>query len=76
MLRSMAFDEVFDLIAGEDGHPGASDVIRSQPSTREEAVQLVLQAHRALMKLSEHNHQTFREVVRALEQSLDRSDSS
>jgi anti-anti-sigma factor len=76
MLRSMAFDEVFDLVAGEDGHPGASDVIRSEPGTREETVQTVLQAHRALMKLSQHNHQTFREVVRALEQSLGRSEPS
>ena len=76
MLCSMAFDEVFELIAGEEGHPDASDVIRARPSTREETVQVVLQAHRALMKLSQHNHQAFREVVRALEQSLGSSESS
>ena len=74
MLRSMAFDEVFDLVAGEHAHPGASHVISSEPGTREETVQTVLQAHRALMALSEHNLETFREVVQALERSLRRSD--
>ena len=74
MLRSMAFDEVFDVVAGEHAPPAASDVIPSEPGTREETVHTVLQAHRALMSLSQRNLETFREVVQALERSLRRPD--
>ena len=70
LLDSMGFDQVFHLL---DAPPTVPPVEATCSLPHEEApneqqlLQTVLQAHRTLMDLNEHNHNTFTDLVSALE---------
>ena len=71
VLLSMGFDEEFQLV-GEDGRPGAetdSETVPAGESELDEAAlnRTLLDAHRALIELSERNREAFADVVAALE---------
>lgn len=66
VLHSMALDEVFDIV---DAAAPAADAAREIPqhdADRESLARTLIDAHRALMDLSEHNRETFRDVVASL----------
>ena len=69
VLNSMALDEVFDIVedAGLD-----TDTIQEGPlqdTDKETLTRTLIDTHRALMDLSEHNREMFRDVVKALEKN-------
>ena len=69
VLKSMALDEVFDIVedAGLD-----TDTVREVPlqdTDKETLTRTLIDTHRALMDLSEHNREMFRDVVKALEKN-------
>jgi anti-anti-sigma factor len=73
VLRSMSFDTLFDIVTDQprlasestDAHPIPTGV-----PTRSEVGQTMLDAHRALMALSETGRLEFQDVVIALESDL------
>ena len=76
VLRSMSFDQLFDIVtappspAGSTAPPaGEEDIAGAEPSSRELG-QTMLDAHRALMALSETGRAQFEQVVAALEAEL------
>jgi len=76
VLRSMSFDQIFDIVTeprAEGTDPKAraagADIGGAQPSQRELG-QTMLDAHRALVTLSEAGRQEFEHVVAALEAEL------
>jgi anti-anti-sigma factor len=70
VLTSMAFDEVFDIVSHTSVQTGAEKELARQSADKETLTHTVLEAHRALMELSEHNEQMFRDVVTALEKNM------
>jgi anti-anti-sigma factor len=69
VLKSMALDEVFDIVedAGLD-----TDTVREVPlqdTDKETLTRTLIDTHRALMDLSEHNREMFRDVIKALEKN-------
>jgi anti-anti-sigma factor len=70
VLTSMALDEVFDIVSRASPVPASPEreVPRSD-ADREALSRTLLKAHRALMELSEHNVETFRDVVAKLEET-------
>lgn len=70
VLISMAFDEVFDIVSHALFECGAEKELARQDSDKETLTRTVLEAHRALMDLSEHNEKMFRDVVTALEKNM------
>ena len=71
VLQTMAFDEVFDIV--REPPPQAETVPTPEPVEIDEYLdrqavgQTVLEAHRNLMAMSEHNREVFEEVVAAFE---------
>ena len=70
VLISMAFDEVFDIVSQASFACGAEKELARQDTDKETLTRTVLEAHRALMELSEHNEEMFRDVVTALEKNM------
>ncbi len=70
VLTSMGFDAVLTILK-EEGRPGPAlrDIPVQERSERERA-QIVLDAHRRLMDMSDANAARFRDVVEALEQEI------
>jgi anti-anti-sigma factor len=66
VLNSMALDEVFDIIEDNTLETGAAEQIPLQNTDREALTRTLIDAHRALMDLNEHNREMFRDVVDAL----------
>jgi anti-anti-sigma factor len=78
VLRSMSFDQIFEIVSApamqDDGSEwdvggGEEDIHAAEPSAREMG-QTMLDAHRALMALSEAGRLQFEQVVVALEAEL------
>lgn len=79
VLRSMSFDQLFEIVSGPsegeeatalvDENGGEHDIDGSPPSQRDLG-QTMLDAHRALMDLSESGRLQFKDVVAALEAEL------
>jgi len=67
LLTSMALDEVFDIIADTDLVTGVAQELPREDADRETLARTLIDAHRALMELSEHNREMFRDVVASLE---------
>jgi anti-anti-sigma factor len=67
LLFSMAFDEVFDICT-ETSAPVGGDPIPHVATSKEEALGVVLSAHRRLMQMCESNRKQFAEVVALMEQ--------
>jgi len=69
LLTSMALDEVFDIV--EDTGPEIKAVreVPRETADKETLARTLIDAHRALMDLNEHNREMFQDVVAALEKS-------
>ena len=70
VLISMAFDEVFDIVTHTELESGAEKELVRQSTDKETLTRTVLEAHRALMELSERNEEMFRDVVTTLENNM------
>jgi len=68
VLRSMGFDQMFDLVTDPKEIAGSCDArIDDTCSSPEELRSCMLDAHRALMQLSDAGRVQFQDVVRCLE---------
>lgn len=67
LLQSMGFDQVFNIVS--EVTPTASELedLPGQELSEELVKDKVLEAHRILMDLNEHNREAFRDLVNALE---------
>ena len=71
VLRSMSFDSMFEIIGeARSDAGGESPPITAEASSRRELGETMLEAHRALVALSETGRLQFQEVVSALEADL------
>ncbi len=69
-LESVGFDEVFNLVRDEKSiETDLKEITPDEKAERKKAV-MMLEAHRALMKVSEKNAETFRDVIELLEKSV------
>jgi len=69
VLNSMALDEVFDLVEDTRLETDAAQQVPQEDADRETLAHTLIEAHRALMDLNEHNREMFREVVASLEKN-------
>lgn len=67
VLESLAFDEVFDITRHVELPLGEARPVVLEEADREVMARTLLDAHRALMVLSEHNQEVFQDVVQVLE---------
>jgi len=67
ILTSMAFDEVFDIVTDHALEAGEGRVLPVEEADQETLLHTVVEAHRILMTLNEHNRELFRDLVTALE---------
>ncbi len=75
ILLSMGFPQVFDLRnEGLTSRPSLADVPRVKCS-EDNACEKVLEAHRILMSMNDNNREIFKDVVSALEEASQKSDS-
>ncbi|WP_373186176.1 anti-sigma factor antagonist RssC [Halopseudomonas sp.] len=67
LLQSMGFDQVFNIVS--EITPTATELedLPGQALSEELVKDKVLEAHRILMNLNEHNREAFRDLVSALE---------
>ena len=72
LLNSMAFDEVFDIVPRTAIEAAEATEIAVEPADKAGTARTVLNAHRALMELSEHNRDLFRDVVTEIEKNESR----
>jgi len=69
VLNSMALDEVFDIISDTGLETETTQEVPQEDTDKETLARTVIDAHRALMDLSEHNREMFQDVVSALEKN-------
>ena len=69
VLTSMALDEVFDIVKDAGLETDAVQEIPQKNTDRETLARTLIDAHRALMDLNEHNREMFQDVVAALEKN-------
>ena len=69
VLTSMALDEVFDIVKDTGLETDAAHEVPQKNADRETLARTLIDAHRALMDLNEHNREIFRDVVAALEKN-------
>ena len=69
ILASMALDEVFDIVEDTCPETGQAREVPCENADREALSRTLIDAHRALMDLSEHNREMFRDVVASLEKN-------
>lgn len=74
VLRSMSFDQLFEIVTESEGSDGADAAIPGGDAPPHELGHTMLEAHRALMALSETGRVQFRDVVAALEADLGEGD--
>ncbi len=67
ILDSMGLEQVFDIVQEASLISSAMNEVPIERCVENSACQKVLEAHRVLMSLNEKNHETFKEVVAALE---------
>jgi anti-anti-sigma factor len=69
VLHSMGFDETFEIVSAPpiDHGAGEADDIDGRPSSSREIGEIMLDAHRTLMTLSETGRLQFADVVACLE---------
>lgn len=67
VLNSMALDEVFDIVQDASLEAEATREVPQQDIDRETLTRTLIDTHRALMEINEHNRKTFQEVVTTLE---------
>lgn len=69
VLNSMALDEVFDIIEDTCLETDAPQEVPQENTDRETLARTLIDAHRALMDLNEHNREMFSDVVATLEKN-------
>ena len=69
VLTSMALDEVFDIVEDTGLETGVSREVPQENADRETLARTLIDSHRALMDLSEHNREMFQNVVATLEKN-------
>ena len=69
VLTSMALDEVFDIVQDREPVAGPSEELPQVDVDREVLARTLIDAHRALMELNEHNREMFQDVVASLEKN-------
>jgi anti-anti-sigma regulatory factor len=69
VLASMALDEVFDIVGDTGLVAGDERELPQADADKETLASTLIDAHRALMELSEHNEEMFRDVVASLEKN-------
>ena len=74
ILDSMGLEQVFDIVQEASVISHAMNEVPVERCVENSACQKVLEAHRVLMSLNDKNHETFKEVVAALE--FDQFDSA
>jgi anti-anti-sigma factor len=68
VLRSMGFEQIFDIVSDPRlGADPCSDCLDAANPSSAELRDTMLEAHRALMRLSEHGRKEFADVVACLE---------
>ncbi len=67
LLESMGFDRVFNIVETPVPCPECLHEMPAQDVSEEQVKAKVLEAHRILMELNEHNRAAFRDLVTALE---------
>ena len=72
VLISMALDEVFDIVENTDLETGTGQEVPQEKTDRASLERILINAHRALMDISEHNRAVFRDVVASLEKNRGR----
>jgi anti-anti-sigma factor len=69
VLNSMALDEVFDIVEDTCLETDATRQVPQESTDRETLARTLIDAHRALMDLNEHNREMFSDVVTTLEKN-------
>ena len=72
LLSSMGFAQVFEIKQGNEGLGNATDKLGELPlisSDEHRIKEKIIEAHRVLMGLNEHNHNEFSDLVATLESS-------
>jgi len=69
VLTSMALDEVFDIVEDTGLETGVSKEVPQEHADRETLARTLVNTHRALMDLNEHNREMFQDVVASLEKN-------
>jgi len=69
ILTSMALDEVFDIVDDTVPDAGIAQELPQVDADKATLARTLIDAHRALMELSEHNEEMFRDVVASLEKN-------
>lgn len=69
VLTSMALDEVFDIVEDTGLVTTADQAVPREPTDRDTLQRTLIDAHRALMELNEHNREKFRDVIASLEKN-------
>ena len=69
VLTSMALDEVLDIVQDSEPVAGPSEELPQVNVDREVLARTLIDAHRALMELNEHNREIFKDVVASLEKN-------
>ena len=67
VLEGVAFDRVFCIVRDAQALPAELDMIACEKESDRKFTQLVLEAHRTLMTLSEKNREAFKDVVELME---------
>ena len=69
VLHSVGFDRVFTVTPSFDMPDTALEELQPEAASREELAGVLLDAHRTLMGMNEHNRVMFADVVKSLEAS-------
>lgn len=69
LLQSMGFDQVFNIVSQVTPTETELEDLPGQELSEELVKEKVLEAHRILMDLNEHNREAFRDLVSTLESS-------
>lgn len=67
LLQSMGFDQVFNIVSEVTPTDAELEDLPGQQLSEAQVKDKVLEAHRILMDLNEHNREAFRDLVSALE---------
>lgn len=67
LLQSMGFDQVFNIVSEVTPTDAELEDLPGQLLSEAQVKEKVLEAHRILMDLNEHNREAFRDLVSALE---------
>ena len=70
IMSSMGFADVFDIASERADRPEAWEEIPASAGSEIERAGVIVDAHRSLMELSEHNRRMFQDLVAMLEKDF------